>query len=348
MECVLFFFVCDFLREMTSYSLDSLLFYLIKFTNKTQMLFELIYFHFAESLTISCHKECIGGCEDSTPNTCSVCRNFRIHIGGACVDKCPSDLYIHNSLCVSAYYCLARKRVPILGECRQHCESIGSGNITSASQCTRSCGAVEVDSLSASDSVRGCKKIRGDLFIRIQSGSANTMQYLERNLGDIEEIEGILKVYRSPVLTSLSFLRNLRIIGGKSNDNVKYTLVIMSNENLQELWDFKEKRSLKLLNGNLLIHFNSKLCLSQIRELQSTVKTNTSEDFINIDSNGYEQTCSARAIVTWFKVLNHTSVEISWEKFNITKSEQIMGYIIYYVVAPERNITHRGIDTCVP
>lgn len=89
------------------------------------------------------------------------------------------------------------------------------------------------------------------------------------------------------------------------------------------------------------------MCLSQIRALQSFLKTNTSQDFISVDSNGYEQTCSARAIVTWFKVLNHTSVEISWEKINITESEKIMGYIIYYVDAPERNITHRGIDTCV-
>lgn len=297
--------------------------------------------------TITCHDECLGGCEDITPNTCKVCRNFRMHDGGSCVNKCPPDLFVYNSLCVSANFCIKRRKQPLLGECRQYCDSMTSGNITSPSQCTRSCGPVEVDSLSTSDMVRGCQIIRGDLFIRIQSGVVNTMQYLERNLGDIEEIEGVLKVYRSPVITSLSFLRNLRVIRGKTFDKVKYTIVMISNENLQELWDFNEKKSLRLERGNLLIHFNSKLCLSQIRELQKILKTNTSEDFVSVDSNGYEQTCSAKPIATWNKVLDCKTVEISWEKINITDAEKIMGYIIFYVVAPERNITHRGIDTCV-
>lgn len=246
---------------------------------------------------------------------------------------------------MTAAFCTKRGKQPVMGECRQHCDSMTNGNDTS--HCTRACGAIEVDSLSASDLVRGCQIIRGDLFIRIQSGVVNTMQYLERNLGDIEEIEGILKVYRSPVITSLSFLRSLRMIRGVSMENVKYTFVIMSNENLQELWDFREKKTLRLARGNLLVHYNSKLCLSQIRELQSILKTSVSEDFVSVDSNGYEQTCLARAINTWHKVLNHTSVEISWEKINVTETEKIMGYIIYYIVAPDRNITHRGIDTCV-
>lgn len=192
----------------------------------------LLLLPFADSTTIKCHKECIGGCGDPTQYSCRVCRNFRISDGlaGECVNKCPDDLYIYNSLCVGAAYCRKRRKQPLLGECRQYCDSIGSGNITDSSQCTRSCGPVEVDSLSASDLVRGCQKIRGDLFIRIQSGVVNTMEYLERNLGDIEEIEGVLKVYRSPVITSLSFLRNLRIIGGKTFENFKYTFVLMSNE----------------------------------------------------------------------------------------------------------------------
>lgn len=173
------------------------------------------------------------------------------------------------------------------------------------------------------------------------------MQILERNLGDIEEIEGTLKIYRSPVITSLSFLKNLRIIRGITADHTKYTFTITSNENLQELWDFNEKRTLELARGNLLIHFNSKLCLKQIHELQQLLKTNTSQDFISQDSNGYEQTCSAKAIPTTFKVLNHTDVQITWEKMEVLASERVVGYIIYYIEAPSRNVTHLGIDTCV-
>lgn len=258
-------------------------------------------------------------------------------------------MFLYKSLtCVSAQFCLKRKRMPISGECRQHCNSNDNtrGSSRSFSLCSHICPAVEIDSISSSDLIKGCQIITGDLFIRVQTGDVNTQKYLERNLGDIEVVEGILKVFRSPVITSLSFLRSLRLIRGKF-DKSKYTFQITSNDNLQELWDFREKKSLRLERGNLLIHYNSKLCLSQIRELQSVLRTNKSEDFISIESNGYEQTCLARAMTTWHHILNHTSVEVSWEKINVTESEKIMGYVIYYIIAPERNITHRGIDTCV-
>lgn len=173
------------------------------------------------------------------------------------------------------------------------------------------------------------------------------MQILERNLGDIEEIEGILKVYRSPVITSLSFFRSLRIIQGNTSEKSKYTFIIMSNENLQELWDFNEKRSLILGRGNLQVHYNSKLCLKQIYELQQILKTNTSEDFISLTSNGYEQTCSARAIITTNTVLNQSSVRIVWKRIDISDSEKVMGYIVHYIIAPERTVKYLGIDSCV-
>lgn len=121
----------------------------------------------------------------------------------------------------------------------------------------------------------------------------------------------------------------------------------MSNENLQELWNFNEKRTLQLTRGNLLVHYNSKLCLNQIYQLQQVLKTNTSEDFISPESNGYEQTCLARVVDTWHRVLNQTSVEIIWSKINVSETEKIMGYLIFYVAAPERNVIHLNIDTCV-
>lgn len=302
-----------------------------------------------------CHEECLGGCEDPTPKRCTVCRNFRIHGSGVCVKKCPDNLYVYYTLCVSADYCRQHRRQPILGECRQNCDSLktnnglnsGFGSNTTPSHCSRSCSPVDVDSIATSDYVRGCQIITGDLYIRIHSGDINTQKYLERNLGDIEEVYGQLKIYRAHAITSLSFFRNLRVIHGQPYDKTNYTFQIVSNDNLQELWDFREKKSLQLLNGNLLVHYNSKLCLSQVRELQNLLGTNKSEDLVSTESNGYDQTCLSRAMATFEKVLNYTSVEISWEKLNVSSNEKIMGSIIYYVVAPERNVTYRGMDTCV-
>lgn len=278
-----------------------------------------------------------------------------------CVRECPNNQYALSSLCVNATFCKKRKKKPIYGECRDSCPLIiaeKNVNISSLDQCARECPATEVDSLATSDLLRGCQIITGDIYIRLQSGVADTMQILTRNLGDIEEIEGILKVYRSPVITSLSFFRNLRIIRGnpiniedmettKYTENTKYTFIIMQNENLQELWDFNEKKTLHLVRGNLQVHYNSKLCLNQIHALQKILKTNTTEDFISLESNGYEQTCSAREIVTFCKVIDQSSAKIAWKKITVSDSEKIMGYIIFYIEAPERTVTHLGIDTCV-
>lgn len=315
----------------------------------------LFFFSFTENVTIECHEECLGGCQDPTPTQCRVCRNFRILESGICVKKCPDDLFVYFTLCVTAAYCKAHRRQPILGECRQSCDSLktnngmvsGFGSNTTPSHCSRSCDPVDVDSIATSDYVRGCQIITGDLFIRVHSGDIHTQKYLERNLGDIEEVWGQLKIYRSHAITSLSFLRNLRVVYGYPHEKTNFTFQIVSNDNLQELWDFREKKSLHLLNGNLLVHYNSKLCLSQIRELQGLLGTNRSGDFVGTESNGYEATCLSRAMATWHTVLNHTSIEISWEKLNISNTEKIMGSVIYYVVAPDRNVTHRGLDTCV-
>lgn len=323
-----------------------------KLSTKSNLIFRFLFAFFTENITIECHEECLGGCDDPTANRCKVCRNFRIRETGQCVNKCPATLFVYRTLCVSAEYCKKRRHQPILGECRQYCDSIvysdsDSGGGRVPSHCIRSCPAVEIDSVSSSDLVRGCQIIHGDLLIRIGTGDVNTQQYLERNLGDIEEVYGYLKIYRSSVITSLSFLRNLRVVRGDNYEKSNYTFQIISNDNLQELWDFNEKKVLRLKRGNLLVQYNSKLCLSQIRLLQNLLGTNKSEDLINIESNGYEQTCLIRPMATWHNVLNHTSVEISWEKIKIANSEKLMGTIIYYMVAPERNVTHRGLDTCV-
>lgn len=279
-----------------------------------------------------------------------MCRHFRNMIDKKCVKECPENLFAYSSFCVDADFCTKAGKKAILGECRDSCPLIifeKNINVTSVEQCARECPATEVDSLATSDLLRGCQIVKGDIFIRLQSGVANTMQILERNLGDIEEIDGILKIYRSPVITSLSFLRNLRIIRGNSSEIQKYTFVIMSNENLQELWNWNEKISLQLTRGNLLVHFNSKLCLNQIHKLQQLLQTNVTADFISTESNGYEQTCSANIIVTESNVLSSSSVEITWNKINISNSEKIVGYIVYYIVAPTTTVTHLGIDTCV-
>lgn len=291
---------------------------------------------------------------NETASGCSVCRNYRL-LNDTCVRECPANLFILSNLCVDAEYCRSEHKIPFDHECRNVCpKNYKRNNDTSAlvacvkcnPECLRACGSIEVNSLGDSEFLRGCQVIVGDLYIRLHHGVADTKHRLERNMGDIEEILGILRVYRSPALTSLSFLRNLRIIHGNRTTDEKYTVMIMENENLQRLWDFSEKKNLKLLQGNMLVHFNSKLCLSEIYALQSMLKTNTTQDWIGTESNGNEETCSARLIQTYFDVLTRDTVSITIERIDVPENEKIVGYIIYYMVAPEQNVTHFGMDTC--
>ena len=71
-----------------------------------------------------------------------------------------------------------------------------------------------MNNIEAVQKLRGCTTIEGNLEIQIKGGE-NIIQELERNLGDIEEIRGILKVARSFPLLSLNFLKNLKNITGK-------------------------------------------------------------------------------------------------------------------------------------
>lgn len=306
-----------------------------------------------------CHSECIGGCINSTATGCTACANYRIVRNDTCVDKCPDHLFVYGNLCVNAIFCIKRKKKPFMGECRELCPpgfiDTDANNqplpldrpcVKCVDQCDlKECQAIEIDSLATSEYLRGCQVVRGDVYIRLRFGVSDTMNILERNLGDIQEIEGKLKIYRSPAISSLAFFRSLRKIHGQTLEDGKYSFIILQNDNLQTLWDFREKKTLKLLRGNLLIHFNSKLCMKEIRDLQHILRTNASEDFISLESNGYEEICSSGDIQTSFNVLSHSAVEIKWECLDTDKI-RTFGYIIYYMEAPNKNITHLSIDSC--
>lgn len=269
-----------------------------------------------------------------------------------CVPECPLNQFISGTLCVNKTYCENEGRDAVMGECREKCPEIIKRMENWIQQdCDRHiCPGIEVDSIATSNMLRGCMYIRGSLHIRIKSAVPDTMQILERNLGEIEAIEGILKVHRSPAITSLAFLKNLQEIQGESEKNETanpFTLIIWQNDNLQKLWDFEEKPSMKLARGALSIHHNNKLCLKHIRDLQRVLKTNTSADLIGNESNGFDQTCSVREIFASPNVLNASSVEIVWKKINITEEETIAGYLVYYIKAPQKNITHIGFESCV-
>ena len=80
--------------------------------------------------------------------------------------------------------------------------------------CPKVCKGLFVSNIETVQKLRGCTTIDGDLEMQIKGGD-NIIQELERSLGSIEVIRGVLKITRSFPILSLSFFKSLRNITGK-------------------------------------------------------------------------------------------------------------------------------------
>ena len=68
--------------------------------------------------------------------------------------------------------------------------------------------------------------------------------------------------------------------------------VVLDNQNLQELWNWNTKTSLKIDNGRLFFHFNPKLCIKEIEKLQNITNiTDVTELEVDKSSNGDKIAC---------------------------------------------------------
>lgn len=89
---------------------------------------------------------------------------------------------------------------------------------------------------------------------------------LEKELSEIEEIQGKLRITRTYSLVSLSFFRNLTRIGTRLSADERFGLQVVENQNLQELFP----NNVTIEHGRLFFHFNPKLCYHLIDNLRSS------------------------------------------------------------------------------
>lgn len=70
-------------------------------------------------------------------------------------------------------------------------------------------------------------------------------------------------------------------------------MVVLDNQNLAELWDFSRRSNdLKIAQGRIFFHFNPKLCLNKIRELQKRLGIEKVDDLeVAPNSNGDKVAC---------------------------------------------------------
>lgn len=319
-----------------------------------------------------CHRSCLGGCTGPTAKDCVVCKGVMVD-GHECKDRCPEGSYeFMNRRCVGEQECRQMPKPrealdtvkdypykPFNGSCVIECpagymESDENDSVSCRKcegPCLKECAGTNVDSIASAQKLRGCTHISGSLEIQIRGGK-NIVKELEDSLSMIEEIDGYLKIVRSFPLISLNFLKNLRVIRGNELDNGKYSLAVLDNQNLQELWDWRTHQNISIMSidgpAKVFFHFNPKLCLYKIETLREKAKLNEFTDLeVASNSNGDKVACNVTELKT--KVIKKTprGAIIEWEAFMHHDTRSLLGYIVYFIEAPNQNVTmYDGRDAC--
>lgn len=318
-----------------------------------------------------CHPSCLGTCWGPSPRDCAVCKDVMTG-DNECREHCPSGtLEFMSHRCIHEDSCRQMDKPrealnvknfsykPFNGSCVIECpfgytdeEVDGMASCKKCEgPCQKECPGANVDSIASAQKLRGCTHITGSLEIQIRGGK-NIVKELEDSLSTIEEIDGYLKVVRSFPLISLNFLKNLRVIRGNDNDNSKYSLLVMDNQNLQELWDWSWHQDIKILSrgepGKISFHLNPKLCLYKIQTLREKAGLAPFTDYeVAPNSNGDKMACNVTELRTWVGNKSAWGAVIEWEPFVHHDTRSLLGYVVYLIEAPNRNVTmYDGRDAC--
>nr|XP_023021383.1 insulin-like receptor [Leptinotarsa decemlineata] len=314
-----------------------------------------------------CSDSCLA-CSDEDPRLCTVCPKYSIGFGRnkQCMQNCPKGLVGYlDRRCISPEEC---KKMPKPIElhatsepetpykvhknsCILHCPPDHTDNYKDhtcdpcGGRCNKTCNGINIDSITVAKQLRGCTHIKGALEIQIRGGTNVTE--LEENLRMIEEISDYLKIVRSFSLVSLNFLKSLKRIRGVNLEGNKFVFIVLDNQNLQELWDWRN-RTLTIDRGTLYFHFNPKLCLNKIEKLaEITGIKNFTELEVASNSNGDKTACNITPLKVNVTNITNKSVTLKWKPFHMDDQRKLLAYIIYIREAPYRNVTlYDGRDAC--
>lgn len=179
------------------------------------------------------------------------------------------------------------------------------------------------------------------------------MTELEKNLADIEEIDGHLKITRSYPLVSLYFFKNLKLITGRTSAVQNYSFLVNDNVNMKDLFDWKSRNysKLEIRSGKIFIANNPKLCLKKIELLKtySNLKEWSDAD-VNPNTNGDREACETIDMKIRISIISPELVMITWKnvKRDLHDPRSLIAYTIYWKSTPGNNTVskYEGKDAC--
>ncbi|XP_053133978.1 insulin receptor-related protein isoform X2 [Hemicordylus capensis] len=313
-----------------------------------------------------CHHECLGSCSRPRDNrACVACRHF--YFNGHCLSSCPYLTYEYEGWrCVTAEHCASLRKVSEnprdaskfvihQKQCLSECPSGYKRNESSIichkceGLCPKECkvGTKTIDSTRAAKDLAGCTFVEGNLILNIRRGD-NLASELQGSLGLIETITGFLKIKHSFALISLSFFKNLKLIRGDSMVDGNYTLYVLDNQNLQQLWDWSH-HTLFIPVGKMYFAFNPRLCLSEIYSMEEITGTKGRQNKaeINPRTNGDRASCKTQTLRFVSNITESDRILLKWERYQPPEYRDLLSFIIYYKESPFQNVTeYVGQDAC--
>lgn len=320
-----------------------------------------------------CSETCIGKCRYGGSSTnvnssdCYICKDLRIETSNntfSCSKSCDNGTYEHaGRRCLTDTECRAIPKdflmggkstypfIPFRGKCILKCPDGFYENTKHDKKncepcngpCEKWCKSSIITNIGAAEKFRGCTHIDGPLEIQIQSDfGINMKEELENALSSIVEIKGQLKIVRTYSLISLSFLKNLRVVTGNENadhDSKKYSLYVMDNQNLQDLFD--EGHNITFMYGKYFFHLNPKLCVNKIERLKPMFnkKIEINDEDVSRTSNGDKIACNVTTINVTFPKIQSMLAIIHWDPVLIEDERALIGFSVYYIEAPYKNVT---------
>ncbi|KAG6443142.1 hypothetical protein O3G_MSEX002709 [Manduca sexta] len=270
-----------------------------------------------------CNTFCAGGCTGPKANQCLACRNFydegtcsqecpqmqiynpttyswepnpngKYAYGATCVRNCPEHLLKDSGACVRS--CPPNKTavngecIPCNVTCPKTCRAenpIHSGNIESFKDCTIIDGSIEILEMTFT----GFQHVNRDYSFGEHYASMEP-DALEV-FSTVREVTGYLNVQaHHPNFTSLSYFRNLEVIGGRQVVENLFAALYIVKTSLKSLG----LKSLKRVNsGAIAIMENRYLCYAEKIAWNKLVKSKDHKQIIQ--KNGDPRTCEKSNLV---------------------------------------------------
>ncbi|XP_035757638.1 insulin receptor-related protein, partial [Egretta garzetta] len=313
-----------------------------------------------------CAQTSVNGQLDYRCWTSSFCQKA-FHFTGHCWPSCPPRTYEYEGWrCVTAEYCASLRKVSDnprdaskfvihQQQCLSECPSGYTRNESSIfchkceGLCPKECkvGTKTIDSTRAAQELGGCTLVEGNLIVNIRRGY-NLASELQSSLGLIETITGFLKIKHSFALVSLSFFKNLKLIRGDSMVDGNYTLYVLDNQNLQQLWDWSH-HVLSIPVGKMYFAFNPKLCLAEIYRMEEVTGTKGRQNKaeINPRTNGDRASCKTQTLRFISNVTESDRIFLKWERYRPPEYRDLLSFIVYYKESPFQNVSeYVGQDAC--